>query len=58
LFVHGTADPFGSIAEMRGAIPPIPAPTLLIPIESAGHDLRRGRFDLSAVVSAFSNLAD
>jgi predicted alpha/beta-hydrolase family hydrolase len=58
LFVHGTADPFGSIAEMRGAIPLIAPPTRLIPIESAGHDLRRGRFDLSAVVSAFSDLAD
>ena len=53
LFVQGTADPFGSIAELRAAIPLIPATTCLLPIEGAGHDLRRGRFDLAAVVAAF-----
>jgi predicted alpha/beta-hydrolase family hydrolase len=52
LFVHGTADPFGSVAEMEAAIPLIPAPTQLIAIEGAGHDLKRGRFDLGAVVGA------
>ena len=52
LFVHGTADPFGTIAELRAAIAAIPAPTRLMPIEGAGHDLRRGRFDLGAVVAA------
>lgn len=50
-FVHGTADPFGSIAELRTAIVSIPAPTRLIPIERAGHDLKSGRFDLAAVVA-------
>jgi len=52
LFVHGTADPFASIAELRSAVGSIPAPTQVIPIERAGHDLRRGRFDLSVVVAA------
>jgi len=52
LFVHGTADPFGTIAELRAAIAAIPAPTRLMPIEEAGHDLRRGRFDLGSVVAA------
>jgi predicted alpha/beta-hydrolase family hydrolase len=52
LFVHGTADPFGSIAELRTAAALIPAPTRIMPIERAGHDLRRGRFDLGAVVTA------
>jgi predicted alpha/beta-hydrolase family hydrolase len=52
LFVHGTADPFGSIAEIEAAIALIPAPTQLIAIEGAGHDLKRGRFDLGAVVGA------
>jgi len=52
LFVHGTADPFGSIAELRQAVSLIPAPVQVMPIEGAGHDLRRGRFDLAAVVSA------
>ena len=52
LFVQGTADPFGAIAELRAATPLIPAPTRILPIDGAGHDLRRGRFDLSAVVTA------
>jgi predicted alpha/beta-hydrolase family hydrolase len=52
LFVHGTADPFGSIAKLRLAIALIPAPTRVLPVEGAGHDLRRGRFDLDAVVAA------
>ena len=52
LFVHGTADPFGSIAELRQAVSLIPSPVQVMPIEGAGHDLRRGRFDLAAVVSA------
>src|SRR6266851_9977912 len=52
LFVHGTADPFGSIAELRLAVSLIPAPVQVMQIEGAGHDLRRGRFDLGAVVAA------
>ena len=52
LFVHGTADPFGSLAELRLAVAMIPAPTRVLPVERAGHDLRRGRFDLDAVVAA------
>ncbi len=52
LFVHGTADPFGSIAELRRAVTEMPAPVQVMPIEGAGHDLRRGRFDLGAVVAA------
>ncbi|MGA1989330.1 MAG: alpha/beta fold hydrolase [Candidatus Sulfotelmatobacter sp.] len=39
LFVHGTRDPFGSIAELEQAIKMIPARTKLIAIEGAGHDL-------------------
>ena len=52
LFVHGTADPFGTVAEMRAAVGLIAAPTRLIAIDGAGHDLKRGRFDLAAVVAA------
>src|SRR5207302_6611035 len=40
LFVHGTADPFGSIAELRSAVAAIPAATQVMPINGAGHDLR------------------
>ena len=46
VFVHGTSDPFGSLAELEAAIAAIPAATRLIPVQGAGHDLKRGRFDL------------
>ncbi len=39
LFVHGTHDPFGSIAELEQALKMIPAQTKLLPIAGAGHDL-------------------
>jgi uncharacterized protein len=39
LFVHGTRDPFGSIAEMETALMMIPAKTELLRVEGAGHDL-------------------
>ncbi len=39
LFVSGTRDPFGSIAELTQALKMIPAKTKLLPIEGAGHDL-------------------
>jgi predicted alpha/beta-hydrolase family hydrolase len=52
LFVHGTADPFGSIAELRQAVASIPSPIQVMPVDEAGHDLRRGRFDLGGVVAA------
>ncbi len=51
-FVQGSKDPFGSIKEMETALRKIPAPNKLIVIESAGHDLRRGRFDLDLLLSA------
>jgi len=52
LFVSGTADPFGTPDELRTATAVMPAPTRLIAIDGAGHDLKRGRFDLVQVVSA------
>jgi uncharacterized protein len=39
LFVHGTRDPFGTIAEIEQALKIIPAKTKLIAVEGAGHDL-------------------
>jgi predicted alpha/beta-hydrolase family hydrolase len=51
LFVHGTADPFGSIAELRQAIAAIPAPTQLTAVEGAGHDLGGKRFDADHIVA-------
>jgi predicted alpha/beta-hydrolase family hydrolase len=40
LFVHGTRDPFGSIEELRAALPLIPARTDLLEVAGAGHDLK------------------
>jgi len=39
LFVHGTRDPFGTIAELERAIKMIPAKTKLFAVEGTGHDL-------------------
>jgi predicted alpha/beta-hydrolase family hydrolase len=52
LFVHGVTDPFGSIAELQAAIATIPTDPRIIPIEKAGHDLKKGRFDLAMIVAA------
>jgi uncharacterized protein len=52
VFVHGAADPFGSIAEMERATASISAPRRIVTIRGAGHDLARGRFDVSPIVSA------
>ncbi|HTR14989.1 MAG TPA: alpha/beta fold hydrolase [Roseiarcus sp.] len=52
LFVHGTADPFGSIAELESATATIPAPKRLVAIEGAGHDLGGARFDPRLVIDA------
>ena len=39
LFVEGTHDAFGSIAEIESALKLIPARTALLKVEGAGHDL-------------------
>jgi predicted alpha/beta-hydrolase family hydrolase len=41
LFVHGAADPFGSLPELRQAVASIPARTELLPVEGSGHELKR-----------------
>ena len=38
VFTHGTADPFGSIAELGTAAALIPAPTEIVDITGARHD--------------------
>ena len=43
VFVHGSRDPFGSSQEIRQAVTMIPAPTRLVEIEGAAHDLLPGR---------------
>ena len=39
LFVQGTRDPFGTIAELDQALKLIPAKTKLLSVDEAGHDL-------------------
>jgi hypothetical protein len=58
LFVHGTRDGFGSIDEMTAALKLIPAPTELLPVSSAGHELltKQNRDQLpKTVVEAFQS---
>lgn len=43
VFVHGSRDPFASPLEIRQAVDMIAAPTRLVEIEGAGHDLLPGR---------------
>jgi predicted alpha/beta-hydrolase family hydrolase len=49
VFTHGTADPFGSIAELRAAAGLITAPTEIIEITGARHDLASKRLDVPAL---------
>ena len=49
LFIHGTRDPFGTIAEMETALRLIPAKHRLVSLERAGHELK----DASTIVPAF-----
>jgi len=39
MFVHGSRDPFGSQEEMQSALKLIPAPTKLLQVAGAGHEL-------------------
>ena len=50
LFIHGARDPFGSPEELGAAIELIPAPTKLVIVERAGHDLRAA--DIGPTVAA------
>ena len=43
VFIFGTRDPFGSPMEIRQAVTLVPAPTALVEIDGAGHDLSRSR---------------
>ena len=57
LFVRGTKDEFGTAEEMKAAIALIPAKTEIEMIEGAGHDLKKGAFDVrERVVDAFERL--
>jgi len=56
LFVHGGRDPFGSHEEMKAALKLIPASTLMLEVEGAGHELlgKKANEDLPfRIVEAF-----
>ena len=46
VFTHGTSDPFGAIDELRAAAALIPAPTEVVEITGARHDLGSKTFDV------------
>ena len=43
VFTHGSSDPFGSLEELRAAVALIGAPTAIVEVSGAGHDLGLGR---------------
>jgi predicted alpha/beta-hydrolase family hydrolase len=60
LFVSGARDGFGSTEELVAALKAIPAPTELLTVPSAGHELlsKRNRDELPGkIVAAFQSFA-
>lgn len=49
VFTHGTADPFGTIEEIRGAADMIPAATEMVEVHGARHDLASKKLDVPAL---------
>lgn len=49
VFTHGTSDPFGTLAELRDAAALIAAPTEVVEVTGARHDLRSRSLDVPAL---------
>lgn len=49
VFTHGTSDPFGTLAEVRDAAAMIAAPTEVVEITGARHDLGSKTLDVAAL---------
>ena len=49
VFTHGSADPFGTLDELRPAVAMIDAPTAIVEITGARHDLRSKSLDVPAL---------
>ncbi len=49
VFTHGSSDPFGTLAEVRDAAALIPAPTEVVEITGARHDLGSKTLDAPAL---------
>jgi predicted alpha/beta-hydrolase family hydrolase len=59
VFIHGSSDPFGTPAEVRGAAALVPAPTAVVEITGARHDLGSKTLDVPALaVDAALRLLD
>ncbi|MGB9457651.1 MAG: alpha/beta fold hydrolase [Bryobacteraceae bacterium] len=56
LFVHGTADPFATVEELRAAMTMIPAHTNLFVVEGAGHDLKNAPAAAAGILERFRAL--
>lgn len=52
VFTHGTSDPFGTIEELRAAAALIAAPTEIVEVTGARHDLRSKTLDVPALAVA------
>jgi hypothetical protein len=58
VFTHGSSDPFGSLEEMRRAVTLIAAPTAIVEVPGARHDLASKVLDVPvAAVDAARRLA-
>lgn len=49
VFTHGSSDPFGTVAEVRAAADLISAPTEVVEITGARHDLASKKLDVPAL---------
>jgi uncharacterized protein len=52
VFTHGTSDPFGTAEELRSAAALIPAPTQIVEIAGARHDLGSKTLDVPRLAVA------
>ena len=52
VFTHGTSDPFGTLDEVRAAAALIPAPTQIVEIAGARHDLGSKTLDVPGLAVA------
>lgn len=50
LFVHGTRDPFATVEELEAARAALGAPSALLRVDGAGHDLGGGRLPFAEAV--------
>jgi predicted alpha/beta-hydrolase family hydrolase len=52
VFTHGTSDPFGTLDELQAAAGLIPAPTEIVEVTGARHDLGSKKLDVPGLAVA------